>query len=195
MTQADASLLGRVAKQLSRAPSYAESGVQGSILAVAATSYGSRPADEEEVTQPTGFDPEVAALFEAVVEGAYLVAHADNEFDPAEQQAFQHVVLSACGGKVLERQVEALLLVLEDSLKEDGIDKRCRMVARTVQKPEHAKEVLRIAALIAHVSGGVSDDERRVLDLLAREFKLDSADLEAALAEAGRVLEPDDGDV
>ena len=77
MTEADTSLLGRVATQLSRAPSYAEAGVKASILTVAAASYGSRSQDDE-VTQPTGFDPEAAALFEAVVEGAFLVAHADD---------------------------------------------------------------------------------------------------------------------
>ncbi|HEY6728243.1 MAG TPA: hypothetical protein VI197_29740, partial [Polyangiaceae bacterium] len=104
MTQADTSLLGRVANQLSQAPSYAESGVKASILTVAAASYGSRSQDDE-VTQPTGFDPEAAALFEAVVEGAFLVAHADDDFDATERAAFQHVVLSACSGKVLERQV------------------------------------------------------------------------------------------
>jgi tellurite resistance protein len=189
MPEADSSLLGRVADKLSEAPSYAESGVKASILTVAAASYGSRSQDDE-VTQPTGFDPEAAALFEAVVEGAYLVAHADHEFDPAERAAFQHVVLSACRGKVLERQVAALLADLEDLLKEDGLDKRCKMVARAITKPEHAREVLRISALIAHVSGGVSTDERQVLQKLADEFKLDGSALDVALQEASKVLEP-----
>lgn len=189
MTEADSSLLGRVAKKLSQAPSYAESGVKGSILTVAAASYGSRSQDDE-VTQPTGFDPEAAALFEAVVEGAFLVAHADDEFDAKERSAFQHVVLSACRGKVLERQVVALLADLEDQLREDGLDKRCRMVARAISKPEQAREVLRISALIAQVSGGVSDVEKRVLEKLAEEFQLDRSALDLALAEAEKVLEP-----
>ncbi len=189
MTQADTSLLGRVANQLSQAPSYAESGVKASILTVAAASYGSRSQDDE-VTQPTGFDPEAAALFEAVVEGAFLVAHADDDFDATERAAFQHVVLSACSGKVLERQVAALLADLEDLLREDGIDKRCKMVARAITKPEHAKEVLRISALIAHVSGGVSDVEKQVLEKLTEAFQLDRSALDVALAEAGKVLQP-----
>lgn len=189
MTEADSSLLGRVANKLSQAPSYAESGVQGSILTVAAASYGSRSQDDE-VTQPTGFDPEAAALFEAVVEGAFLVAHADDEFDAKERATFQHVVLSACRGKVLERQVVALLADLEDQLREDGLEKRCRMVARAISKPEQAREVLRISALIAHVSGGVSDVEKRVLEKLAEEFQLDRSALDLALAEAEKVLEP-----
>jgi tellurite resistance protein len=50
------------------------------------------------LTQPTGFDPEAARLFEAIVESAYLVATADGHFDSAEQVAFQQVVLAGCGG-------------------------------------------------------------------------------------------------
>lgn len=189
MPEPDSSLLGRVANKLSEAPSYAESGVKASILTVAAASYGSRSQDDE-VTQPTGFDPEAAALFEAVVEGAFLVAHADDDFDTTEREAFQHVVVSACRGKVLERQVVALLADLEDQLREDGMEKRCKMVARAVTKPEQAKEVLRISALLAHVSGGVSAVERQVLERLATEFGLEGAALEVALQEASKVLEP-----
>ncbi len=189
MPEADRSLLGRVATKLSQPPSYAEAGVEASILTVAAASYGSRSQDDE-VTQPTGFDPEAAALFEAVVEGAFLVAHADRDFDATEREAFQHVVLSACRGKVLERQVVALLQDLEDQLSEDGMDKRCKMVARAITKPEQAREVLRIAALIAHVSGGVSEEEQQVLRKLSSEFKLDDSALELALEEASKVLEP-----
>jgi tellurite resistance protein len=170
MPEADSSLLGRVANKLSEAPSYAEAGVKASILTVAA--------------------PEAAALFEAVVEGAFLVAHADGEFDTAERAAFQHVVLSACRGKVLERQVVALLADLEDQLQEDGMDKRCKMVARAIHRPEQAKEVLRISALIAYVSGGVSADEKRVLAKLTEEFGLKASALDTALAEAAQVLEP-----
>ena len=189
MPEADSSLLGRVASKLSEAPSYAESGVKASILTVAASSYGSRSQDDE-VTQPTGFDPEAAALFESVVEGAFLVAHADGDFDDTERSAFQHVVVSACRGKVLERQVVALLADLEDQLNEDGMDKRCKMVARAIHKAEQAKEVLRIAALIAYVSGGVSAEEKRVLAQLTSEFGLDESALDEALGEASKVLVP-----
>ena len=183
MPEPDDSLLDRVASKLSQPPSYAEQGTKGSILTVAAASYGSRPSTDD-VTQPTGFDPEAAALFEAVVESAYLVANADGEFDATEREAFQHVVLAACEGAVGESQMTALLADLSDQLDEDGMDKRVAMVARTIQKPEHAQEVLRVAALLAQVSGGVSDVERDVLGKLAREFSLGSDAIERALREA-----------
>ena len=46
------------------------------------------------------------------------------------------------------------------------------MVGRTVQRPDHQHEVLRMAALLASISGGVADVEREVLVRLAKEFSL-----------------------
>src|SRR5262245_34657242 len=108
MERLDDSLLDRVAKKLGEPPPYAaQPGVTESILAAAAASYAH--SGDADLTQPTGFDPNAAALFEAVVESAYLVANADGEFDDVERSAFEHVVISACAGSVAERQVSALL--------------------------------------------------------------------------------------
>jgi tellurite resistance protein len=186
MSVPDESLLGRVAAQLSRSPTYAAGGSKASILSIAAASYGWKSNDE--VTQPTGFDPEAARLFESVVEAAYLVANADGEFDATEQSAFRHVVVTACGGLVVERQVSALLADLSDQAAEDGVDKRLHMIAKSITRDDHAREVLRIAALLAHISGGVSDVERQVLGKLARELKLDAAAVEVAVQEAASVV-------
>jgi tellurite resistance protein len=188
MPEVDENLLSRVATKLSKPPSYADPGSQESILTVAAASYGSRPTTDDDVTQPTGFDPDAAALFESVVESAYLVANADGEFDAAETEAFQHVVLTACGGAVGEMQMTALLADLHDQLTEDGVDKRVAMVARTIKKREHAEEILRVAALLANVSGGVSDIERDVLEKLAAELELEPLALERALSEDERAI-------
>ncbi len=181
------SLLNRVAATIGRAPQYADAAGHLSILAASAVSYGSLPQDHD-ATQPTGFDPEAAALFEAVVESAYLVANADGEFDETEQQAFRHVVVSACNGRVAEKQVTALLADLHDLLAEDGMEKRIRMVARHVRRPDHAREVLRVAALLAAVSCGVSAEERQVMNQLAAELKLGDDALAAAIAEVERAL-------
>jgi tellurite resistance protein len=187
MSVPDESLLGKVAAQLSRSPNYAAGGSKASILSIAAASYGWKSSNDE-LTQPTGFDPEAARLFESVVEAAYLVANADGDFDATEQSAFRHVVVTACGGLVVERQVSALLADLSDQLGEDGMDKRLHMIAKSILRDDHAREVLRIASLLAHVSGGVSDVERQVLGKLARELKLDAAAVEVAVKEATSVV-------
>src|SRR5262245_632105 len=128
---ADKTLLERVARGISRPGSQAPSGVSASILAQAATSYGARPAIEA-ATVPTGFDPHAAALFEAVVEAAFLVANSDGVFDEQERQAFESVVANACNDAVEVSQLSALLADLREQLAEDGIEKRTRMVARTI---------------------------------------------------------------
>jgi tellurite resistance protein len=62
------------------------------------------------------------------------------------------------------------------------------MVARTITRKDHQLEVLRIAALMAHISGGVSASERGVLEHLSRDFDVDNTALDHALAEAGHAL-------
>jgi tellurite resistance protein len=186
MTVQNSSLIGKVARQLSRPPSYAERGLKDSILVAAATSYGSVSSDD--LTQPTGFDPEAARLFEAIVESAFLVANADGEFDDTERATFQHVVLSACEGRVGERQIAALLADLAEQVAEDGLDKRVQMVARGIQRDDHAREVLRVASLVAQVSGGVSGVERSVLESLRTALRLDGSALASALDEVQAAL-------
>ncbi|HYP89579.1 MAG TPA: hypothetical protein VEQ59_15530, partial [Polyangiaceae bacterium] len=105
-----------------------------------------------------------------------------------EQSAFRHVVVTACGGSVVERQVSALLADLEDQLTEDGIERRVQVLARSIAREDQAREVLRIAALLAHVSGGVSQVEREVLGKLAGELKLQSSAVDAAVQEAASAI-------
>jgi tellurite resistance protein len=188
-------LLDKIAGKLREPPSFSQAagsaasspGAAGSLLCLAAACYGQHQG-EDDLTQPTGFDPEVAALFEAIIECAYLVAVSDGEFDDVERGAFEHVVLAACAGKVTAAQLRSLLADLADLRAEDGEDKRVQMVSRAISRPNQAAEVLRVAALIAQVSNGVSAVERGVLDKLAARFQLDSAAVDRAVGEAARVL-------
>jgi tellurite resistance protein len=143
---------------------------------------------EDDLTLPTGFDVQAATLFEAVVEAAFLVANADGDFDSDERRAFSSVVLQACKDKVDERQLEALINDLAELLHEDGLGGRIAMVGRTVKKSVHQREVLRIAALLAHVSGGMSPVEREVLSKLSEAFALEPVVLEEAISEAEKAL-------
>ncbi len=153
----------------------------GSVLSLCAAAYGARPA--EEATVPTGFDPIAVALFETLVEGAYLVAKADGTFDDAERKAFERVVVAACGGAVTAKQIANLVADLDDQLREDGVDRRVAQVAASVHKKEHAAEVLRIAALLADSSEGVSDVERSVLGKIAAACGLEAGEVDKALAD------------
>jgi tellurite resistance protein len=180
--EARINLLARVARSAPALAATLEPGRNGSILSLAAASYGSRPSGD--ATVPTGFDPLAVALFEAIVEGAYVVANADGVFDDEERRAFERVVITACGETVAPAQIAALVADLGDQLEEDGVDRRIAMIARTVTKKEHAREILRIAALLAYVSEDVSAVEREVLGKLARECGIDVHEVDTALAEA-----------
>ena len=161
-------------------------GLTASILSLAAASYGSRPSGD--ATVPTGFDPMAVALFEAIVEGAYLVANADGHFDDRERSAFERVVLAACGGTVPSGHIAALVGDLEDQLREDGMDTRLRAIGRVVTKKEQAHEILRIAALLAQSSDEVSPVERDVLTKLATFCGLVAADVDVALVDVRKAL-------
>lgn len=183
LTDEKINLLARVA----RTPhTSTEGGPDRSILMLAAASYGSRPTDE--ATVPTGFDPNAAALFEVIVEGAYLVATADDVFDEEERKAFERIVTAACGGTVAQRHVGDLVADLADQLKEDGLDRRVSRIAAGVTRKEHAREVLRIAALVAQVSEDVSEVERQVLDKLAAAFGLEPGEVDLAFEDVKKAL-------
>lgn len=146
---------------------------------LAAASYGARPQDES--TIPTGFDPLAAALFESIIEGAYLVATADGVFDDEERKTFERVVTASCGGAIPPNDIADLVSYLADQLSEDGLDRRIERLAQGIQREEQALEVLRIAALIAMVSDDVSEVERSVLDKIASACKLGEGAVERAL--------------
>jgi tellurite resistance protein len=184
--EARINLLARVAQSASSNAAPPDSANPVSILSLAAASYGSRPSGD--ATVPTGFDPLAIALFEAIVEGAYLVANADGVFDAEERRTFEHIVVAACGRAVAAEQIAALISDLGDQLKEDGGERRIQKIAEIVTKKEHARELLRIASLIACVSDEVSSVERAVLAKLAGQCGLEPGDVDAALADARRAL-------
>lgn len=190
MSPADDSLLDKVAKRLSEPPARNAAVDARSMLLQLATAYSAGgPALDSEVTQPTGFNPHAATLFESVLESAFLVSNADGHFDDVERRAFIRVVREACQGAVADMQIDALLSDLGDLLLEDGLEKRIEMVGRAIVRPEHGEEVLRIAGLLAFVSAGVSETERGVLEKLCSRFGLGLEVLTRVLSEVERAVD------
>lgn len=184
MPPADPALLDQVARGLGNSqpsePPSADSGASLLLRLARAYGAGEQPLDGES-TQPTGFNPHAAALFEAVIEGGFLVASADGSFDALERSAFIQVVEDACLGAVSDAQLAALLSDLADLLAEDGLERRLEVVAKTIRRPEHAEEVLRVAGLLAHVSAGISSVERGVITRLATQLGVGASRLDEIL--------------
>ncbi len=190
MAASDPSLLNKVVERLSKPPSFSSGGEVRSMLMQLASAYSTGVQGlGDDSTQPTGFNPYAAALFEAVLESAFLVANADGHFDQDEREAFVRVVIEASGRAVSEAQIAALLADLSEALQEDGLGKRIEMVAKTIKRPEHAHEVLRIAALLAHVSEGVSDVEREALERMAACFSLEISVVDEVVSEVREAVE------
>jgi tellurite resistance protein len=187
MASKGGSLLERVAASLGHGDGTPSSPGIRSILSQAATSYAKRPTAAEE-TMPTGFDPRAAVLFEAVVEAAFLVANADGDFDAEERRTFEAVVTEACQNDLVPGELHDLVNDLCQLLDSQGLERRVRAVCLAVSYPVHKVEVLRIAALMAHISGGVKQAERDVLQLLAQGMKLGPDAVGAALVQAERAL-------
>lgn len=181
----DSSLLERVAAAILSPPGSVDG--PPSLLTVSSVSYGVGVSDGDEAWT-SHLDPVATAFFEAVVESAFLVANADGDFDETEQQTFRQVVLAACEGRVLEPQMSALLADLRGLLAEDGLARRVAVVAKCVEGPEQGWEVMRVSALIAVVSGGVSEIERRVLERLATALGLSAAEVARAIDEARQAI-------
>jgi tellurite resistance protein len=182
MVDREAGLTARVIAGLTAGPASEPNSEGRSLMHQAAAAFARRPAKVGS-TIPTGFDPQAASLFEAVVEASYLVANADGEFDATERDTFEQVVVAACKNAVQLGQLKGLVSDLSDQLAEDGIDQRIGMLARAVQCDDHKLEVLRVAALMAHISGGVVASEREVLMKLARDFALAGEDVQRVLDE------------
>lgn len=179
-------LLARLARSSTASGRLSDSGKPVSILSLSAAAYGAKPS--EDATVPTGFDPIAVALFESIVEGAFLVANADGVFDDDEKRMFERVVVAACGGMVAPSQITALVADLGDQLQEDGVDRRVEALSKAVMKPEHAQEVLRIAALLAMATEDVSPVEREVLGKIAKATGLGAGAVDQALAEVKAAL-------
>jgi tellurite resistance protein len=180
-------LLARVARLAATPPVAAGAKPNApSIVALAAGAFRTRPT--RDATVPTGFDPLAAALFESIVEAAYLVANADGVFDATERRAFELVIQAACGAVVGADQVAALVSDLGDQLAEDGVDRRIEALAKAVTREEQAREILRIGALIATISDAASNAERAALGRIAAQCGLPTGSVDRALAEAERAL-------
>lgn len=167
--------LAKLVRQADGAPS---SGREISILAMAAASFGSR--HDPDSTAPTGFDPAAVALFEGLVESAFLVAAADGVFDELERAAFERLVVVACDGVVAPKQIAALVADLESQREEDGEDARIAAIATAFKRPAHAEEALRVAVVMARASDSISEVERRTIDKIAAACGLGASEIDAA---------------
>jgi tellurite resistance protein len=157
-------------------------GAARSVWSLAAATYGARPDDES--TLPTGFDPHLVGLFEAMLGAAILVAHADGHFDDVERRALEQVIHSLGSGSLPRGQVTTLVEDFEADLARDGFERRVELVIDAIVRPDFGRELLRVATVVALASHDVSREERALLDRFAHGMGMDVGEVDAVIAEA-----------
>jgi len=149
-------------------------------LLTAAVAYSPSLGQEDSAEAPL--------LFEAMIESAFLVANADGHFDADERQMFVSLVREISHGRVSDHQIRALIEDLSRQLGEDGHERRLRMIGRTIRADADRMETLRVAALLAHASAGLSQVEHEVLTQLAQHLELTPDSVVAAVRAAEEAL-------
>jgi tellurite resistance protein len=114
---------------------------------------------------PKGGDPSL--LFNAVIEGGYLVAAADGTVDPAELATLKRAVLTLTGDELASEELDALVDDLIDLRKTHGEAARCKAVGELLAAHKSADEGLYLAAAIAYASNGLDRKELAVLERIA----------------------------
>jgi tellurite resistance protein len=115
---------------------------------------------------------------------AILVAHADGHFDDVERRALEQVIHRLGDGALPRGQVATLVDDFEADLARDGFERRVELVIDAVMRPDFARELLRVASVVALASHDVSAEEHALLERFAVGMGLDGAEVDAVIADA-----------
>lgn len=124
---------------------------------------------------PEGGDPSL--LFNAAVEGGYLVAAADGTVDAAELGTLKRAILALAGDDLRSDDLDALVDDLIDLRSTEGEAARCKAVGELLAAHKAADEGLYLAAAIAYASNGLDRKELAVLERIAQSAGLSQAAL------------------
>jgi tellurite resistance protein len=135
------------------------------------------------------FAPAEAApgAFLAVLEVLFLAAAADGRVTPEERDHLARVVRDLTAGGLSDDALGALLVRCFDGLEREGFHGRIVRAARTLDADQRGL-AFALAAAVALGDGALVQDERAVLEDLARTFALPEEDARRILDAVGRVL-------
>ncbi|MFO0660118.1 MAG: hypothetical protein U0165_09850 [Polyangiaceae bacterium] len=119
--------------------------------------------------------PKQNALFEVAVEAGYLAALADGNVDADERAAIVKAVETLSVGAVIEWETEALLDSCAARAKAEGIEARRTAAGKALAGLGHPDVGLFFAAVIAHASDGIDDQEKASLEAIGAAAGLDAA--------------------
>jgi tellurite resistance protein len=107
----------------------------------------------------------------ALVEGAYLVAVADGRLAGQEVRTLAQTITYVMGEGLPAGELADMLDSFAEALARDGLEKRLRVLAKTVPDAEARREVLGFAALICACDDDVVAQERERLVEIGTAFR------------------------
>ena len=103
---------------------------------------------------------------ELVVEIAVLLAQADGEIDTAESAALTETLQAAFGAALSEVVLRALIEEVVEAVAAEGAEARARALAVQLAEAGAVEPGVELARAIAESSGGVGEEEGRLIALL-----------------------------
>lgn len=108
-----------------------------------------------------------------LMESASLIAVADGVVDDDERGAIRKVLQRLSVDALSDVVADAMLASSVDLIEAEGVDRRCDTVSDALVRHDVAREGVFIAVLVAEVSTGISESERRVLDRMVQRTGMD----------------------
>ncbi len=162
---------------LERARALLEQKVEGEVL-----SFGLVRASFYE-TQSTADE-----FFSALVEGAFLVASADELLSEEETDALAETIAFVAGERLPADDFSAMLTSFAEVRSDDGEAGRIRTLADAIPDEAARREVLRFAVLVALCDGELSGREHDTLLALGGAFGFDPEAVDATIGRVATLL-------
>jgi tellurite resistance protein len=127
-------------------------------------------------------------FFSALVEGAFLVASADDLLTDDETTALAETINFVAGERLSSDDFSAMLGSFAEVRQLDGEEGRVRTLAEAIPDAAARREILRFAILVALCDGELGDRERQTLAALGAAFGIEARWVDDTVARIAAVL-------
>ena len=121
----------------------------------------------------------------SIIDLGVLVANADGVVDDAERELLLDVFQTLLETKLTREVVDAMVTASVEVIKAAGAEPRERLVGAILDDCDAAEPGLLVALAIAFSSDGLSDQERRVIDGIAKAAHVPKETVDRLVKEVG----------
>ncbi|MBX3125223.1 MAG: TerB family tellurite resistance protein [Polyangiaceae bacterium] len=125
-----------------------------------------------------------------VIDLGVLVAKADGTIDDSERDLLVQVLQTLLETKLSAEVIDALITASAEVIDLVGVGPRARLVGAILSDCDAAEAGLRVALAVAFASEGLSDSERRVIELIGDEADVSPARVSELVEEIRQHADP-----